>query len=493
MTVNDNATLPAKVTFERLVLGNLLVDPDQIARVRGIIGPLDYSDTACRAVSSVIDLAAEQGDPIENAALAEQLKTRFPAEFRDQSPLSLLVEFAHKGADTQRTMYYAGEVLRASVKREIAALCETKNSAAMNGQRAETILAGLATRVAELNARLSAINKPSDTFTFAELLAEYPTLNPPVIEGVIREGEVANIISHSKGGKSWFVYGLLLSIVAGIRWLGRFNVARGKCLLIDNELHRPTLAYRINEVAIAMGLKPADYQNDLVVISLRGKLRSLRDLADDLRQIEPGEYKAIALDSKYRFATPGVSESDNSATTLDYNLCDEISGHSRAALFLIGHASKGNQSDRKATDVGSGAGAQSRACDSHLILREHEQDGVSVLDGALRSFAPIEPTALRWEFPLWTPEFGVDPLRLRRQPSPSEQRQAERDGDGMNEVEGALAFGGATSKQLQQSTGMSRERLARLLPMLIAAGRVEVKQTTIRGNDCDEYHLIQTA
>ena len=65
------------------------------------------------------------------------------------------------------------------------------------------------------------------------------------------------------------------------------------------------------------------------------------------------------------------------------------------------------------TDVGAGAGSQSRATDTHLVLRPHEEDGCVVLDAAVRSWAPIEPTGLRWSFPVWDFDPGLDPTQLR--------------------------------------------------------------------------------
>lgn len=47
------------------------------------------------------------------------------------------------------------------------------------------------------------------------------------------------------------------------------------------------------------------------------------------------------------------------------------------------------------TDVGAGAGSQSRATDAHVVLRPHEEDGVAVLDAAVRSWPPIEPMCMR--------------------------------------------------------------------------------------------------
>ena len=81
--------------------------------------------------------------------------------------------------------------------------------------------------------------------------------------------------------------------------------------------------------------------------------------------------------------------------------------------MLVHHSTKGNQSGKAVTDVGAGAGSQSRATDTHLVLRPHEQDGVVVLDAAVRSWPPVMPRCLRWTFPVWTPDDALDPAALR--------------------------------------------------------------------------------
>src|SRR5262249_38611329 len=93
-----------------------------------------------------------------------------------------------------------------------------------------------------------------ERFSIGELLGQYPRLHPPVLEGLVREGETANIISLSKIGKSWFAYLLALSIVTGRPFLGRFATSQGRVLLIDNELHKPTIASRIRTVADALDI-----------------------------------------------------------------------------------------------------------------------------------------------------------------------------------------------------------------------------------------------
>lgn len=91
-------------------------------------------------------------------------------------------------------------------------------------------------------------------FNMAELREAYPALQPPVIEGLLREGETCNVIASPKVGKSWFVYNVALSTIMGWSLFDRFPTTPGKVLLIDNELHRSTLGHRIPKAATAMGV-----------------------------------------------------------------------------------------------------------------------------------------------------------------------------------------------------------------------------------------------
>jgi hypothetical protein len=110
-----------------------------------------------------------------------------------------------------------------------------------------------------------------------------------------------------------------------------------------------------------------------------------------------------------------------------YNLLDHYADALAAAFTLIHHASKGNQSAKAVTDVGAGAGAQSRATDTHLILRPHAEPNAVVLDAAVRSWPPVSPLCLRWDFPVWTPVPDLDPLALRAEKSRQRKAEAQQD------------------------------------------------------------------
>ena len=325
---------------------------------------------------------------------------------------------------------------------------------------------------------------------FGELAEKNPKLQTPVVDGLLREGETANVVSGSKVGKSWLVYDLLLSIITGQDFLGRFKCSPGRVLLIDNELHQSTIANRIQSVADAKGIKAEQYRMDLDVLSLRGRLLDLYAVLRLLERIEPGAYRAIVFDAWYRGYPVGVSENDNAQIMLLYNAVDAAADRLRCGWFNVHHSSKGQQGEKATTDVGAGAGSQSRCVDAHIIFRQHEEPGAVVLDAALRSFAPIEPLVLRWQFPLWRPDESLDPGKLKGRLTASEQRQSARDSEGVTLLATAFSQGPATIKVLRGRTGLSKARCERLLDQLEASGSVRWSEVDVRGNVCKQYQSV---
>jgi hypothetical protein len=209
-------------------------------------------------------------------------------------------------------------------------------------------------------------------------------------------------------------------------------------------------------------------------------------LETTLQEFEPGTYKLIVLDAMYRFAIDGVSENDNAAMAEFYNLLDRIAAHTKAAIVVVHHSAKGYQNAKRVTDVGAGAGAQSRAADSHLVLREHKLNGVFVLEAAVRSFPTVEPMALMFEYPAWVPLLDVDPTQLK---TPQIERQVRRDEEAISKITEALAGEPATPRKLRDATGMGRDRIQRLLTLMESQDLVERNPTEVKGNSTYEYRL----
>jgi hypothetical protein len=324
-----------------------------------------------------------------------------------------------------------------------------------------------------------------EKFTARTLMQKHPRLHEPIIGHLLRAGETMNIISVSKIGKSWLLYSLLLSLVTGRPWLGRFPTSKGKCLLIDNELHPPTLANRLKTVAEEMKIDLGLFVDDLHIWPLRGRIRNLYELRHEFEALK-GIYQFIAIDALYRMLPADASENDNAQMTQLYNESDHLAGMTGAAMGFVHHSSKGSQSDKRITDVGSGAGAQSRATDAHLVLREHEDENAVVLDAAVRSFKPVVPVVLRWNFPLWVPDETADATMLKGKKSVGDERQGKNDDEADNMIL-KLSSEFTTREELKRESGYGYTRADRCIRRLVDAKRLDVEVEERKGKQIKLY------
>lgn len=259
-----------------------------------------------------------------------------------------------------------------------------------------------------------------------ELMEDNPVLRKPVIFGLLREGEICNVIASPKMGKTWWVLYLAISVALGLKFLCRFDCNRGKVLILDNELHKETMSQRISLVCEAAAIDRERLAGNLFIDCLRGRLVDLMAMERFFEAIEPGEYKMIVLDAFYRFLPVGTSENDNGSMMQLYNILDRHAKRLECSFVLIHHSSKGNQAGKSITDVGAGAGSMSRATDTHLIIRKHAEEGLFVLDAAVRSWAPLDPMSMRFSFPLWYPDDTAPVLDTPKSPNSQKIEQQRR-------------------------------------------------------------------
>lgn len=324
-----------------------------------------------------------------------------------------------------------------------------------------------------------------------ELVDAHPRLRTPVIHGLLREGETMNLIASPKTGKSWLTLDLAIAVAMGSAWLGRYQTEAGPVLIIDNELHRETSAHRIPKVAQARGIAMREIGQRIFVDNLRGRLRDIFTLAPYFEALEPGRFKIIVLDAFYRFMPAGGDENDNGTMANIYNRIDAFADRLGCCFILIHHSTKGSQSSKSVTDVGAGAGAQSRATDTHLVLRPHEEKGVVVLDAAVRSWPPIAPTCLRWSFPVWTVDDTLDPEALKserpskRKEPPQPEAPKEPDWTVERFIEAFISREPITLAELREQAasvpGLSWRRVSDLLAIAERQGLVQRVQLPGRG------------
>lgn len=388
---------------EKAVLGAVLIrserlDLPSVSKLRRV----DFVDLAHARLWDAIAEQHAAGKPLNLSVLADKLGAQ-PGEPLGFPFLQKLVNEAGTGYAAD---YFADQLLEATERRECQGFAKAIDRLVTDG------------------ADLSVIQQAVDAFgkrkNTAGTIGSFGTMNaksenqdllPPVIDGIVRRGETWNVVSDSKAGKSWFVHNLALSVRTGEDWLG-FPVTQGGVLILDNELHEPTFCYRIRQIAAARRLDEADFADRLDVECFRGRLVDINEVVARLKRIPKGKYNLVILDSLYRFAPKGFDENSNAQTTEMYNLIDTAAAHLGAAIVCVRHTSKGNQSSKSVTDVGAGAGAQSRTVDCHLALRAHEEDGAFVMAAAVRSFPKLDPVCIRFDWPVFYRDDSLDPTLL---------------------------------------------------------------------------------
>ena len=225
-----------------------------------------------------------------------------------------------------------------------------------------------------------------------------------IVCGLFGERDIVNVVGGSKLGKTYYLAQMVLSIAAGIDFLDhKTQCPAGQLLILDYELHSDVLKERINHLIDAMRI-PQSVKRRIVYHTMRGHdFRRIDDVCQWLQSIEAGRFGLVAFDALYRALPVGMSENDNREFAEIYNLLAITADAHGCAFVLPSHSSKGDQSKRKSIDVGSGAGAQGRACDTHIVLREHPRvSSLAQMTVDVRSFKPSPPVSLRFSWPLWS-------------------------------------------------------------------------------------------
>ena len=255
----------------------------------------------------------------------------------------------------------------------------------------------------------AAIADGAPILSVGELMERNPVLNRPVVDGLLRRGEVANLVAAPKVGKTWLAMQLALAVQSGTEWIG-FKCQRGNALYDDLELHASVSASRLPRVAAAMGLKPADWAG-LRVLNERGAMRGIEGLESRVisGELQKLDLSLIVIDAWYRALPPDCDENANGDVMRVYNRLDAIAADLGCAILLVHHTTKGTAANaaRSTTDLGAGAGSQSRAADAHVAVRPLKFPGSYGVSVVVRSWAPVQPFAVTWEFPVFRRNDGL--------------------------------------------------------------------------------------
>lgn len=238
-----------------------------------------------------------------------------------------------------------------------------------------------------------------------DIADDLPPLDPPLIDGILRQGHKMLLAGPSKAGKSFAMLEMAIAIATGSPWMG-FPCARGRVLYVNLELRDNSCKHRIYDVCRAMGVDTR-LKGNLVVWNLRGRAEPLDKLAPKLiRRAAKERFLAIIIDPIYKVLT---GDENNAEQMSRFCGCfDRICTELGTAVIYCHHHSKGAQGGKKSMDRASGSGVFARDPDAQIDMIELE------LTESVRAFRRDEAAkaamrrALSAAVPDWAERIPLD-------------------------------------------------------------------------------------
>ena len=245
----------------------------------------------------------------------------------------------------------------------------------------------------------------------AAFLAETLEEPPELVVGILHAGSKLVLGGSSKSYKTWVLLDLATSVATGTDWIGRATT-QGKVLFLNFEIQPQPWQRRIADVSKAKGIKLEADQ--ILLWNLRGHAADFKTLVPKIIERCRSEFFAlIILDPIYKlYGSTDENSAGNVALLL--NALERLATETGAAIAFGAHFAKGNAAGKEAIDRISGSGVFARDPDSLLIFTKHEDDDAFVVEPILRNFAPVDPFAVRWQFPLMQCDDELDPAKLKK-------------------------------------------------------------------------------
>jgi hypothetical protein len=234
--------------------------------------------------------------------------------------------------------------------------------------------------------------------------------NTELVSGVLHLGSKLVLGGGSKTFKTWLLLDLGLAVAAAEPWLG-FKTTKGKVLFANFEIQPAFFQRRIEAVIQAKGIKLEAGQLD--VWNLRGYAQGYRVLVPRIIERVGKGYRLVILDPIYKLYA-GLDENKAGDVAGLLNSLELLTAETGAAVAFGAHYAKGNAANKEVVDRISGSGVFARDPDSIVNFTRHETEDAFTVEFTLRNFRPVEPFAVRWQYPLMRRDDNLDPAKLKQ-------------------------------------------------------------------------------
>lgn len=235
-------------------------------------------------------------------------------------------------------------------------------------------------------------------------------IKPPsqILDGLLyRRGKML-LSAPSKGRKTWMMLHMAACISCGRPWLG-FNTARCPVLFLDLELLEHETPQRLKSIA--------DKEQIWDLENLH--IQQLRGHRPNIERMKPGiiEYcrthniALLVIDPWYKLSG-GADEIGTEAVADLLAELEAIAREADCAIAISHHFTKGDSSMKNVIDLASGSGVFGRDPDLICGLREvknsTDEEPKIKMEFVVRSFKPVLPIGLRWNYPVWEKDDTLD-------------------------------------------------------------------------------------
>lgn len=415
MRVTAPAPLPHSLEAEEFVLSGIMLDDGPALEqciTAGITTCSFYDPKHAEVFAAAVDLH-ERGEAPGAAEIAEELKRSRKLE--TIGGYAMLAQVSVRIPTTAQLPFWIKTVRDLEVQRDaIKVAVSLRERLSAPAVDLAEVLGDARATLEELEGGVSApvisrLGKPIS----AAALCDHPPATPPErISGILYGSGTMMLSGPSKSRKTYTFLDLAVSVAAGAPWLG-FKTTRCPVIYLNLELAAHSLHKRIAAICQAKSTTPPD---TLHVFNLRGSGVTVGTLHVDLpKAIRDHGAGLVIVDPWYKIsARSGVEENSNDAQAQVLDEMERIVTTNGAALVLGHHFSKGDASAKNAIDRAAGAGAMSRWGDCIATMTEHEEEDCMSLEFFLRDFAPVSPSVIRWNLPLWQRDDTLDPGKLKK-------------------------------------------------------------------------------
>lgn len=237
----------------------------------------------------------------------------------------------------------------------------------------------------------------------------------PLVENMIKCGELGILSAPSKMGKSWFLQNLATSLSEGLPFLG-METAKTNCLYLDLELSQVDAMDRMWNIALAMGLKRPP--ENLHLWSLRRHCYNLELLIEvlhsRLESMDP--FGCIILEPLYMLGqSEGFDENSSGCVTQLMTTLEKIVSRDDTALLVSHHFRKNSGSDKiSMMDKSSGSGVMQRFVDVQFTLSPQQLPNHAIFEMTSRSQKSPLPFVIKAEPPVFEIAENADPTAYRK-------------------------------------------------------------------------------